>query len=81
MGKWKNQQIGDSVRLHSFTDSRYKTMRVSVNMRVPLVRESAAAYGILPALVSRATDRYPDYTALSARLAALYGASLSSTWA
>lgn len=79
MGKWKNQQIGDSVRLHSFTDSRYKTMRVSVNMRVPLARESAAAYGILPALVSRATERYPDYTALSARLAELYGASLSST--
>lgn len=33
----------------------------------------------MPALVSRATREYPDYTALNCRLAQLYGASLSNS--
>ena len=45
---------------------------------LPLEEATAAQQGILPALASRATRRYPDYTALSCRLAELYGASLRS---
>ncbi len=79
MSKWNTLRIGDAVRLHSFTDPRRKTMRVSVHMLTPLRRETAALYGILPSLASRATQKYPDFTALSRQLAQLYGASLSSS--
>lgn len=70
--------VSDAVTLSSFVDSRFKTMRLAVNMLVPISASRAAQYALLPSLVSRATRRYPDYTSLSARLAELYGASLGS---
>jgi len=70
--------IGKGAALKSLSDPRFKTMRVSVNMLVPLAKETAAAYALLPSLVSRATRQYPDYTALNCRLSELYGASLNS---
>lgn len=72
-------QLSPSVRLTSFTDPSFKTMRIAVNLLTPLTTGAAAAqYAILPALATRATRRYPDYTALGRRLAELYGASLAS---
>lgn len=70
--------ISDAVTLKSFIDPSFKTMRVSVNMLLPISRATAAKYAILPSLVSRATREYPDYTALGRCLADLYGASLGS---
>ena len=70
--------ISDAVTLKSFTDPRFKTMRVSVNMLLPLNKSTAARNAILPSLVGRATREYPDYTALGRRLSYLYGASLGS---
>lgn len=72
------QPIGGGAVLKSLADPRFKTMRVSVNMLVPLTEKTAAAHAILPSLVSRATRQYPDYTALNCRLSELYGASLNS---
>lgn len=70
--------ISEAVTLKSFIDPSFKTMRVSVNMLLPIGKATAAKYAILPSLVSRATREYPDYTALSRHLAGLYGASLGS---
>ena len=72
------QPIGDAGMLKCLPDTRFKTMRVSVNMLVPLSEKTAAAYALLPSLVSRATRQYPEYTALNCRLEELYGASLNS---
>ena len=55
--------IGEGASLKSLSDSRFKTMRVSVNMLVPLTEKTAAANALLPSLDSRATRKYPDYTA------------------
>lgn len=70
--------INEAVTLNSYIDPSFKTMRLSVHLLVPISGEKAARYALLPSLVSRATRQYPDYTALSARLAGLYGASLGS---
>lgn len=70
--------ISETATLKSFIDPSFKTMRVSVNMLLPIGSATAAKYAILPAIVSRATREYPDYTALGRRLAELYGASLGS---
>lgn len=70
--------ISEAVTLKSFIDPSFKTMRVSVNMLMPIGKATAAKYAILPSLVSRATREYPDYTALGRHLAGLYGASLGS---
>lgn len=79
MSETKIIELSPSVRLTTFTDTSFKTMRIAVNMLVPLTDGfSAAQNAILPAIVSRATWQYPDYTALGCRLAELYGASLAS---
>ena len=74
----KTIRINDGVRLHCYTDHNFKTFRISVNMLIPLTPEDAAKNGLLPAIVSRASREYPDYTAMSAHLADLYGAYIDS---
>lgn len=75
-GTWR---LSDAVTLKSYTDRRFKTMRLSVDLLLPLRRETAARYGILPGLVTRATREYPDFAALNRKLAELYGASLHTS--
>ena len=79
MSVLESQRLSDAVTLHTFTDPRFKTMKVSVNLFLPLEQATAARNAILPSLASRATRAYPDYTALNGRLAQLYGASLSNS--
>ena len=79
MSVLQSQRLSDAVTLHTFTDPRFKTMKVSVNLFLPLEQATAARNAILPSLASRATRAYPDYTALNGRLAQLYGASLSNS--
>ena len=71
-------QISDAVVLRSYTNPRFKTMKISVNMLLPLTKETAAVYGIFPSLVTRATREYPGFTALNQKLSDLYGATLQS---
>lgn len=78
MNQIKTYQLNDAVRLRSFTDPKFKTMRISINLLLPLSPRTAASYAILPALAARATKSYPSYTALGCRLAELYGAALGS---
>lgn len=71
--------LGDKITARNLVDRKFKTMRISFNMLMPLTEEYAAVYAILPTMVSRVTKQYPDYTALSRYLSALYGASLSAS--
>lgn len=79
MSQLKTQRLNDAVTLHTFTDPRFKTLKISVNMLVPLTKATAARNAILPPLVTRATRKYPDFTSFNCRLAQLYGASLNSS--
>lgn len=76
MNQVQTYQLGPAAALKSFQAPAFKTIRVSVNMLVPLRASTAAGYALLPSLLSRATRQFPDYTALGRRLARLYGASL-----
>lgn len=76
MSDIKFQQLGKAAMLKSYTDPRFKTMKISVNMLVPISEQTAALYGILPGIVTRVTREYPDFAALNRRLSELYGASL-----
>lgn len=78
MTQYRSNSICDSVTFHSIKDTRFKTMRMSVHFLIPLEQKSAAANALLPFLLTRACKDYPDYTALSKRLAELYGASVSA---
>lgn len=78
MTKIEHRSIGAGVFFHSIRDTKFKTMRVSVHLMMPLCAETAAANALLPFLLSRASREYPDYTRLGEHLAELYGASLNA---
>lgn len=71
--------LGNAATLRSYTDARFKTMRLSVDLLLPLRAERASLYGILPGLVTRATREYPSFAALNQKLSSLYGATLSTS--
>lgn len=73
------RQIADGVRFNSVRDSRFKTMRISASIIVPLAEETASAYALLAGVLVRSCRAYPDFTALSKRLSYLYGADLGAS--
>ncbi len=74
----KNQMLAEGVGFLPLPDSRFKTDCLTVALFLPLREETAAGYAILSELLARSTASSPSMIALSRRLAALYGATLSS---
>ncbi len=77
MSQIKRTELADGVFFTAVKDSRFKTMKISANIVVPLSRETAAANALLCGVLSRSTAAYPDFTALSKKLSSLYGAELN----
>jgi predicted Zn-dependent peptidase len=70
--------VCDGVNFRSIKDTKFKTIRMSVNFMLPIQKNTAAANAILPFLLSRASSEYPDFTKLGERLAELYGAEINA---
>ncbi len=73
----EQHMLCDGVHFRSVRDTKFKTFRISVNFLLPLRRETAAANALLPYLLTRASRAYPDFTQMSQKMDALYGANLS----
>ena len=58
---------------------KFKTSLLSAQFVVPLRWETASANALLAAVLRRGTSRYPDMSALAARLDELYGARIDVT--
>ena len=69
--------LADGVFFTAVKDSRFKTMKISANIVVPLSADTASANALLCGVLSRSTAAYPDFTALSKKLSSLYGAELN----
>lgn len=67
----------DMTLLH-LPEQRFRTVRVTGVFAVPLRQEDAAAYAVLPGLLTRRCRRLPTTAALSRRLEELYGASVEA---
>lgn len=74
----EQRSICDGVNFRSIKDTRFKTMRISVNFMLPIQKQTAAGNALLPFLLSRASREYPDFTKLAERLSELYGAELNA---
>ncbi len=74
----KTIRLTDGVNLRLLHTDKFKTNRISVYFRFPLLRETATFAAVLPGVLRRGTEKYPDMAALSARAEELYGASLSA---
>ena len=74
----KIKALSDSIKICDIHTDKFKTSRISVNMAMPLRRETAAVNAILPFLLHRSCRKYPNFSLLNERLAELYGANVSA---
>lgn len=75
----KQREICDGVMLSSVRDSRFKTMKLSANILLPLSEETAAVNALLCYVLVRSCKKYPNFTTLSKKLGSLYGAELNGS--
>lgn len=74
----EQRSVCSGVNFRSIKDTKFKTVRMSVNFMLPLQKSAAASNAILPFLLSRASREYPDFTKLGERLEELYGAEINA---
>ncbi len=70
------QPLTGGAGLLTLSDGRFKTARLSVALLLPLDKDAASAYAILPYLLRRSCEAYPGFTVLKRRLNELYGARI-----
>ena len=70
------QRIIDGVTFRSIQDDRFKTVRICVTFLLPLEEQQASLHALLPNLISRSCQEYPEFHRLNQRLSELYGAAL-----
>lgn len=72
-------EVADGVTFLALPETRFTTFRLTVNMYLPLAKETAGQYAILPFLLRRGCREYPDMTAFQRALDRLYGAYVSGS--
>ncbi len=72
-------EIGEGVFFNSIKDSRFKTMKISANIIVPLSEDTASENALLCGVLSHSCKAYPDFTSLSKKLSSLYGADIETS--
>ena len=68
----------DGVTLRCVRDHRFKQAALSIQFVRPMLREEAALNSLLPAVLLRGSESYPDIRAITNRLDELYGASVGT---
>lgn len=58
---------------------RFNTTLISFHFYMPLSRDTAAEYALLPFLMTTCSKKYPDFSKLNYKLSKLYGASLEAS--
>lgn len=69
-------QLAPGVELITEGTSHFKSNLFTITLTVPLRRETATAYALIPEVLYRGSCQYPDISALSAATDNLYGASM-----
>lgn len=70
-------QLQNGINLHVLPTQKYKTIRLYLRF-LPALKKAAAARTLLTSLLETNSKNYPTQTALSSRLAELYGASFGA---
>lgn len=71
----QREEIAKGVFYTSF-EGGYKKNRLSIHLKTPLARKDITETALLPYLLERGSEKFPDMTAIKRRLNMLYGASL-----
>ncbi len=73
-----NITIAPGVTLRALFTDKFKTGCFSVNFLRPHCRQSASLDALLPSVLLRATEKYPDIRSISMQLDELYGATFGT---
>ncbi|MEE1025895.1 MAG: insulinase family protein, partial [Acutalibacteraceae bacterium] len=68
--------IAEGVKGLFVENKRFSTTHISVNLYLPLKKETIAVNALLPYVLSSCCKEYPDFSALNLRLSELYGADV-----
>jgi len=71
-------QLLPGVTLRFFRDTRFKQGALSLQFLRPMCREESALNALLPAVLLRGTENYPDLRAITLHLDDLYGAAVGA---
>lgn len=74
----KRIEIQPRVHLNVMSLNKFKTNYISIELRLPLRKETAAHYALIPKVLDRGCARYPDLMSLSRRTEELYGTGISA---
>ena len=74
----KTMEIMPGVTLRCCKDHRFKQGLLSFALVRPMCREEAAMNALIPAILLRGTNKYPDLRAITLRLDDLYGAAVGT---
>ncbi len=75
----KLYRLADGVDGIFVKNERFNTTSVSFNFYLPLKKETAAEYALLPFMLTTCGEKYPDFSRLNYKLDKLYGARLDAT--
>ena len=71
------KKLQNGMYYNHITTDRFKTAYLSVNFVLPLEKDSAAYYALLPCVLQRGCKKYPEYKNLVRRFDELYGTGIS----
>ena len=71
------ESIAPGVQLHTLPADKFNRCRLSIHFRFAAARPAATDHALLPLVLERGYSACPDMTALSRKLAKLYGADLT----
>ena len=74
----KVYRISEGVEGLFVKNERFNTTSISFNFYLPLEKETAASYALLPFVLTTCGEKYPDFSVLNYRLERLYGAQLDA---
>ncbi|MBO5892406.1 MAG: insulinase family protein [Oscillospiraceae bacterium] len=70
--------LAPGITLRGCSDGRFKQSVLSIQFVRPMCREEASQNALIPAVLLRGCEAYPDLRAITARLDDLYGAGISA---
>lgn len=75
---YETTQIAPGVTLRCIHDRRFKQGCLSIQLLRPMCREEVAMNALIPAILLRGSQHYPDLQQITHRLDELYGASVGT---
>lgn len=69
-----HSQFIEGIHVHMLPVDKFKTNLISVHIHLPLQEETVTLASLLPHVMRRGSQRYPDMTAIQRHLNELYGA-------